>query len=285
VINVENIDSQSKENSLGDFAVWLHREGKADNTIKTYLSILEKFQTWLITKEKDLNAIKSNDVQSYMDYLEEQQKNACTIEKYLAAISVFSRFSGDTGIILNIKRKEKSRDYDVPEYLDESEVKKLLSEIELSNSNRNVAIIYTLLHTGIRISELCALNRSDVDIKDDKGKLIVRNKDKIDRVIPLSKDVIKHLCNYIKSLETSNDALFVSSVNRRISHRGVQYMLEKYHVNPHKLRHTFCKQLINNGVDIHTVAKLAGHKDINVTKRYVNEIEEVNLEDAIDKAF
>lgn len=282
---MKNIDSQSKENSLGDFAVWLHREGKADNTIKTYLSVLEKFQSWLLTKEKNLSAIKSNDVQSYMDYLEEQQKNAGTIEKYLAAISVFSRFSGDTGIILNIKRKEKSKDYDVPEYLNESEVKKLLSEIDLCNSNRNIAIIYTLLHTGIRISELCALNRSDIVLKDDKGKLIVRNKEEIDRVIPLSKEVIKHLFHYIKSLETSNDALFVSSVNRRISHRGVQYMLEKYHVNPHKLRHTFCKQLINNGVDLHTVAKLAGHKDVNVTKRYVNDLDEVNLENAIEKSF
>jgi integrase/recombinase XerD len=59
-------------------------------------------------------------------------------------------------------------------------------------------------------------------------------------------------------------------------------MLQKYNVNPHKLRHTFCQKLINKGIDINTVAKLAGHKDVNVTKRYANTVNP-NLENAIDQ--
>jgi integrase/recombinase XerD len=284
VVNVKNIDAQFNSDILDAFANWLDNQGKAEGTVKTYVSVLEKFQSWLMAQHKDLTVIKNVDVQSYMDYLEDQQKNPGTIEKYLAAISVFSRFSNNIEIVLNIQKKEKVKSKEITELLEDDEVKKILSDIESDGNERNIAIMYTLMHTGIRISELCSLNRNDIEINDGKGKLAVRNKNEVDRVIPLSKEAIKHLDAYIQTSGINDGALFVSSVNRRISPRGVQYMLEKYDVNPHKLRHTFCKQLIKKGIDIHTVAMLAGHKDINVTKRYIDDVE-VNLEDAIDQAF
>lgn len=283
--NVTNINSEISPNTIEQFAIWLKDQGKAESTIKTYVTVLEKFQAWLKTMEKELSQINNSDVQIYMNHLEEQQKNAGTIEKYLAGISVFSRYSGNTQIVLNIDRKQKPKEIEVPESLNDEQIKKLLFEIESSRNLRNVAIVYMLLHTGLRISELCALNNDDIVMSDDgKGKLLVRNNGEIDRTIPLSREVKAHLLQYLDSLNGHEDALFVSSINRRISPRAVQYMLEKYNVNPHKLRHTFCRQLINKGIDINTVAKLAGHRDVNVTKRYVSDIE-INFEDAIDQAF
>lgn len=281
---MKSINSEFSPNTIENFAIWLKDKGKADSTIKTYVTVLEKFQTWLFEKEKDLLEIKNIDVQTYLDHLEEEQKTAGTIEKYLAAISVFSRFSGNTQIVLNIDRKQKIKENEIPESLNEKEIKKLLFDIESSRNLRNTAIVYMLLHTGIRISELCALNHVDIEFIDEKGKLVVRHNGKVDRSIPLSKEVKAHLLRYIDSLNEKEDALFVSSMNKRISPRTVQYMLEKYDVNPHKLRHTFCQLLINKGVDINTVAKLAGHRDVNVTKRYVNDLT-INFEDAIDQAF
>jgi len=278
-----------KENSTGNlmdhFSEWQKEQGKADSTIKTYVGVLEKFKLWLDKSNKEFDQISKNDVQQYMDYLEAQKKNAGTIEKYLAAISVFSRFIGKSEIILDIQCKEKSKDHEVPESLKKHEEKLLLTEVKSDQNLRNIAIVYTLLYTGIRISELCALNVSDVKIdKDQKILLIKDKKGKIERFIPLSQEASTHLKNYIDSLDMIEDALFVSNVNKRISTRAVQYMLQKYDVHPHKLRHTFCQKLIDKGIDIHTVAKLAGHKDVNVTKRYANNLEE-NLEFAIDKAF
>jgi integrase/recombinase XerD len=268
------------------FSKWLKEQGKADRTIKTYIGVLEKFQFWLTAKNKSLSQISKSDVQLYMDYLQEQ-KNAGTVEKYLAAISVFSRFLGKPQIVLDIQRKEKikEKENEIPNSLDESEEKKLLLEIEMDGNLRNIAIVYTLLYTGIRISELCALNHDDIQINDGQGKLLVRNKKgEIERVIPLSKKVSEHLKNYIDSLDIKGEALFVTNKNKRISPRAVQYMLQKYNVTPHKLRHTFCQKLINNGIDVYTVAKLAGHRDVNVTKRYVVN-RELNLENAINQAF
>jgi integrase/recombinase XerD len=273
------------ENIIDAFSEWQKEQGKADGTVKTYVGVLEKFQSWLTTKNRTIDQISKNDVQLYMDYLEEQQRNAGTIEKYLAAISVFSRFLGRSEIILGIQRKEKIKESEIPESLKESEEKQLLLEVELDGNLRNTAIVYTLLYTGIRISELCDLNLDDIKIADKKRTLIVKNKKgEIERIIPLSKEVSKHLKKYIDSLDTNREALFVSSVNKRISTRAVQYMLQKYDVNPHKLRHTFCQKLINKGIDIQTVAKLAGHRDVNVTKRYASDVDP-NLENAIDQAF
>jgi site-specific recombinase XerD len=61
-------------------------------------------------------------------------------------------------------------------------------------------------------------------------------------------------------------------------------MLKKYNVTPHKLRHTFCNQLVQKGIDIAVVAELAGHLDINVTKKYLKSPVQ-NLDSAIKQAF
>jgi integrase/recombinase XerD len=279
VINLKNLGT---EKILAHFSKYQKEQGKADSTIKTYVGVLEKFQSWL--KETSLDQISKNDVQLYIDHLEEEQKNAGTIEKYLAAISAFARFLGKSDIILDISWKRKGKEVEIPDSLEEDEEKQLLLKIESDGNLRNIAIVYTLLYTGIRISELCALNYDDIEVTDKKAKLHVKDKNgEIERIIPLSTEVSKHLKEYIEST-TNRGALFVSNASKRVSIRAIQYMLQKYGVNPHKLRHTFCQKLINKGIDINTVAKLAGHKDVNVTKRYAN-ILESNLENAIDQAF
>ena len=80
--------------------------------------------------------------------------------------------------------------------------------------------------------------------------------------------------------------MFVSSTGERLSERAIQYMLKKYDVTPQILRHTFCQKLIDNNVDLETVSRLAGHKDINVTKKYIKtQMSKRKVEDAINDAF
>ena len=85
----------------------------------------------------------------------------------------------------------------------------------------------------------------------------------------------------------SYKVVFVSfSSGARLTERAVQYMLKKYNVTPQKLRHTFCQRLIDNQVDVETVSKLAGHKDINVTKKYLKtKMNKHKVEEAINHAF
>jgi integrase/recombinase XerD len=265
---------------LHDFCHWLEEQKKSPSTVKTYMRELEKYQEWLQEKETSLLHLKKADIQSYIYYLENQQKSITTIDKTVGVIRTFAKFLGKPELTfgLDLKPVEKSNEF---ETLSSNEYTQLLKRVKEDGDLRNITIVYVLLHTGIRISELCNLNRSDIDL--NKHELLVQKNDE-QRVIPLSKEARKYLQMYLDS--HLYEAIFVSNVGERLTERAIQYMLKKYDVNPQKLRHTFCQRLIDNKVDIGTVSQLAGHKDINVTKKYVKEhMNKQKVESEINDAF
>lgn len=265
---------------LHDFCHWLEEQKKSPSTVKTYIRELEKYQEWLQKKETSILHLKKADIQSYIYYLEDQQKSITTIDKTVGVIRTFAKFLGKPELTfgLDLKPVEKSNEI---ETLSSNEYTELLKRVKEDGDLRNITIVYVLLHTGIRISELCNLNRSDIDL--NKHELLVQKNDE-QRVIPLSKEVRKHLQMYLDS--HSYEAIFISNVGERLTERAIQYMLKKYDVNPQKLRHTFCQRLIDNKVDVGTVSQLAGHKDINVTKKYIKEhMNKQKVESEINDAF
>jgi integrase/recombinase XerD len=276
------INTSTKEFILRSFAEWLMSQKKSESTTKTYVGVLSQFLEWSKT---DINELESHHIQAYLDHMDGSLKSTGTIEKHYVAISAFSKFLGKPQIVLNIDRRAKEKKVETPDTLGEWEEQALLMAIEAEGNPRNIAIVYLLLHTGIRVSELCDMNRTDVKVEEGREFIQVRNSNgEVDRKVPLSKAASERLRNYIESLEGEIDALFISSVNQRMTPRSVQYMLKKYHVHPHKLRHTFCQKLINKGVDLQTVSRLAGYKDLNMTKRYSRELKQ-DLDLAIDTTF
>jgi integrase/recombinase XerD len=265
-----------------DFCHWLKEQKKSPNTITTYQRELEKYQEWLQEKNADINHLNKGDIQSYIIFLEQQQKSLATIDKTIGAIRTFAKFLEKPELIFGIKTKPVEKTEDV-ETLSSDEYAMLLNKVKEDGNLRNIAIVYVLLHTGIRVSELCRLNRSNVDFV--KNELIVQRNDEEERFIPLTKDTRIHLENYLRS-HTSKEAVFITKTGDRITERAVQYMLKKYHVNPNKLRHTFCQRLIDYNVNLEIVSRFAGHKDINVTKRYVKpQLNKHKLEEVINNAF
>jgi integrase/recombinase XerD len=264
-----------------DFCYWLKKQKKSPNTIATYKRELEKYQEWLQEKNCDIHHITKGDIQSYIIFLEQKQKSIATIDKTVGAIRTFAKFLEKPELIFGIKIKPVEKKEDI-ETLSSNEYAVLLNKVKEEGNLRNIAIVYILLHTGIRVSELCKLNWSNVDFI--KNELIVQRNDE-ERFIPLSKDTRIHLKNYLQA-NTSKEALFITKSGERITERSVQYMLKKYHVNPNKLRHTFCQRLIDSNVDLEIVSRFAGHKDINVTKKYVKpEMNKYKLEEVINHAF
>ncbi|WP_017754240.1 tyrosine-type recombinase/integrase [Calidifontibacillus oryziterrae] len=258
--------------TIDQFEEWLLKQDKSPNTVKTYISVIQKFRLWLEERGQSLEQLNKSIVQDYMNELEMEGKSAATIDKIFATIRVYTQFINRSEITENIHRKEKEKNIyqTVPEFLNKSERATLLQEVEKDKDVRNIAIVYMLLYTGIRLSELCNLDRSHVEIAGDKGNVnIVILNGSAKRTVPIPEDALKPIKNYIDSLsEDYQGPLFISKQNKRLTTRSIQYMLEKYNINPHKLRHTFCHDLIEKGVDIATVAQLAGHNDINITKRY-----------------
>ncbi|MCR4333624.1 MAG: tyrosine-type recombinase/integrase [Patescibacteria group bacterium] len=143
---------------------------------------------------------------------------------------------------------------------------------------RDSAILEMLFSTGLRVSELCALN-SDIDLTRDE--LSVRGKGEKVRVVFLSPTAKEAVRTYLKARKDMEEALFVDGRMddpHRITPRDVQRHSKSYVtragitnvVTPHTLRHVFATDLLSNGADIRSVQQLLGHASINTTQIYTH---------------
>jgi integrase/recombinase XerD len=276
---------------IDSFLTHLEQEGMSPKTIQTYRTILSNVESYVTQSGGDMNNLTRVDVQGYIHHMEQEGKKPSTIHNQFACISSFLRFQGKGYIIEGIRRPEVRRIQNIaPKSLERNERNRLLREVERDGNLRNMAIVYLLLYTGLRVSELVALNQEDVTIGERSGSVLVRGgKGNVSRRVPLPAEARFHLKRYLEERKEKGtldlSPLFISNYQKRISQRSVQDMLsKKYNIHPHMLRHTYGRELVANGVDIATVAELMGHSDINVTRRYAKPTER-ELEEAVSKVF
>ncbi|MCX6813879.1 MAG: tyrosine-type recombinase/integrase [Candidatus Azambacteria bacterium] len=170
-------------------------------------------------------------------------------------------------------------------FLENSELERLLNAPDESSFKalRDRAILELLFSTGLRVSELCALNRDSINLKS--GEFAVRGKgDKI-RLVFLSETAKTALKNYLEKREDVDEALFIRNVknpakedNLRLTTRSIERLVKHYaakaglskKVTPHSLRHSFATDLLMNGADIRSVQALLGHSSITTTQIYTH---------------
>lgn len=160
-----------------------------------------------------------------------------------------------------------------PKWLGRNEQNRFFREVRES-STRDEAIVGLMLHAGLRVSEVCALSRDDLQIRERAGKVIVRQgKGNKYREVPLNATIRKILERWLE--ENPEGPLFPNHHGRPISSRGVRHLISDYAyraksegVSPHTFRHTFCKNQIDMGTPIDQVAIMAGHSSLDITKRY-----------------
>ncbi|MFC7440437.1 tyrosine-type recombinase/integrase, partial [Laceyella putida] len=139
-------------------------------TIRTYQNILSQFETFVTKNGGDLNNLTRVDIQSYINHMEQEGKKPSTINNHFACLSSFARFQKKTYIMEGIRRPEVRRIQNIaPKSLDRNERNRLLREVESEGKLRNIAIVYFLLYTGLRVSELVALNQDDVTMGERSG--------------------------------------------------------------------------------------------------------------------
>jgi integrase/recombinase XerC len=155
----------------------------------------------------------------------------------------------------------------------------------------------TLYSTGVRVSELVALNMDDVDFL---GEVIhVRGKGKKERIVPIGTSalqVIQHYMEFRNKRAQSNPnfdskVLFVNKHGRRLSTRSVRRKMDKYlklagldiSISPHTLRHSFATHMLNNGADLRSVQELLGHQSLSTTQIYTH-LTTKKLKETYDKA-
>lgn len=167
----------------------------------------------------------------------------------------------------------------LPKYLTLEESLQLLESVDGKNRERDYCILTIFLNCGLRISELCALNTTD--IQDDA--LRVLGKGSKVRVVYLNEACKAALESYLAVrrpiVGRDRDALFLSSRNERVSRSTVHALVKKHigaagldatQYSSHKLRHTAASLMLKNGVDVKAVQEVLGHEHLNTTEIYTH---------------
>lgn len=267
--------------------------GRAVKTIENYDRYLSRYFAQMEIKK--VADITEENIREFRMWLNRQPGTAGAMKRrtqnyYLIALRAFLKFLRKRDVecisperIELAKLPERSLDLITP-----TELGRLIGSANGTDlrSLRDRAILELFFSTGLRVSELCALD-SDIDLSRDE--LSVRGKGEKVRVVflsPTAKDAVRA---YLKERKDMEEALFVSASSigakkgdkkapTRLTPRSIELMIKTYaakagitkKVTPHILRHSFATDLLSNGADIRSVQALLGHASINTTQIYTH---------------
>ena len=261
-----------------------------EKTIKAYNIDLSQYEAFCLPHcfyEKDT-------ICSFIESLRPQYKPK-TIKRKVATLKAFFEYLSYEELIaenpfnkINLKMREPVV---LPKVIPEKMLVKILNAAykELINAKtdysvkcclRDVAVLELLFATGLRVSELCHLKYTDVNLSDNHIKVF--GKGAKERIIQIcTPDVLSALKQYKKHFETeisSTGYFFVNRLSNRLSEQSVRFMINKYadtiknciHVTPHMFRHTFATMLLEADVDIRYIQSILGHSSIPTTEIYTH---------------
>ncbi|MBR79300.1 MAG: hypothetical protein CMA88_00725 [Euryarchaeota archaeon] len=274
----------------------LRSEKKSSHTIRAYDVAARSFSTTALPGEKassweeaaslpvrDFHSLadpNNGRMDAWMNGLGELKPS--TINAKIAALTHLLKWLGHT-IPDWIQRPSRSRS--LPKTLGKRELARLRQAIRDSEDPLAMPISTLLLDTGLRVSELCALDIDDVD-KEDLSALVIGGKGEKDRTVLFTETTVEVLDSWgpIRESRVNSGpdstlrAIFVSSRGRRINPRSIQKMMDRLadeadiprsRLSPHTLRHTFATGLLQRGADLVTIQRLLGHSSIATTRVYL----------------
>ena len=261
-------------------------------TLKAYRIDLKQFSNYF--KNIDITTISISHIESFIGHLNENFKPKTAKRKY-ASLKAFFRYLEYKDIIqtnpIN-KIRTKFRlpvllPKTIPLYTIESFLSAIYHERSVANTAfrqkrtlLDAAMAETLFSTGMRISELCNLKESDVDLQD--CSIRIYGKGSKERIIQIGSDEVIQLLKQYKheflSKIDKSGYFFTNTNSSQISDQAVRRMINKYcnlaaidlHITPHMFRHTFATCLLEADVDIRYIQEMLGHSSITVTEIYTH---------------
>ena len=255
----------------------------SQNTLIAYSRDLKSFE--LLCDQANLQAwgdVKQTHIRQFSAIRHGQQLGGQSIRRELSAIRSFFKFLMKNNWVSEnparaVRAPKASRK--LPKVLDVDQVAALLDAPADSDlAIRDLAMFEVFYSSGLRLSELVALDISDVDCVE--GVVRVRSgKGGKERWLPLGIKALESVRRWLSIRpQSASEAIFISSQGRRMSPRNVQLRMEKWtkthqmveHVHPHMLRHSFASHLLEGSHDVRSVQELLGHSDINTTQIYTH---------------
>lgn len=261
--------------------------GVSTNTIQAYRRDIQKFMEYVKRIKKDIAGVSREDVTGFMMHLKKKGLSAGTIARNLASLKTFWKFlvmerivpENITAVIETPKTWKT-----IPEVLNRQEVERLLNAPRTRSTAgiRDRAILELMYATGLRVSEVNGLKKTNVNL--EAGFVKCSGKGGKERVVPLGGVARGAIEKYLESArqklsaKTKDEHLFLSKLGRSLSRQSIWKMIQKYakeagikkHIMPHTLRHSFATHLLEGGADLRGVQEMLGHADISTTQVYTH---------------
>ena len=265
------------------------------NTLSSYMRDVRQFGDYMQTHTtEDIVSATEDELSEYIDWLKGNGKSVATVSRAIASLKCMY------GVLCEnptVKLAPEKSQHKLPQILTSKEVDLLLEQPSCTDAKgyRDRAMLELLYATGIRVSELIALNISDVNTS--AGVVRCAPNTEKERLIPLYSTAVKALNEYIEFVRPqmialpTEQALFVNVSGERMSRQGFWKIIKSYQqkahiektITPHTLRHSFAAHLLENGADLHSIQEMLGHSDISSTQVY-SQLVKKQLKDVYNKA-
>lgn len=288
------------EKHIKQFLDFLQNEKKlSNNTLQSYNRDINQYKEYLDSNRIHYLKVDNEQINTYMNHLQEIGKKTSTISRNLASIRSFYQY------LIRIKKvkhdpteniQSPKVEKRVPSVLTSQEIELLLDQpkdVDLKGT-RDKAMLEVAYATGMRVTEIISLDIDDVHLEE--GFVTCRNAGK-QRNIPLGSLSIHALTEYMKEArpimikDENEQALFVNVNGKRLTRQGfwkiVKFYKEQAHITkeitPHVLRHSFATHLLQNGADLKAIQSMLGHSDISSTQVYM-QFQDSGLKNVYKKA-
>ena len=274
---------------LGDFYLYLEKErGFSIHTLRAYKNDLNRFESFLSNNSiTGLRDVDRNIIRDFLGFEFDAKLSSKTVARRLASIKSFFKYLMRSEQIINnpaLHVKSPKIPQSLPDFIDQKVIDTLMESPDVSTpiGMRDRAILELFYSTGIRLSELIALNIRSVD--SVRQLIKVNGKGDKERLIPFGNRAKFWLENYLKNrvlLSTSTSQkipLFVNMKEKRVPTSTVQRRIRNYikfvavgkRLGPHILRHSFATHMMDKGADIRAVKDLLGHSSLSSTQVYTH---------------
>lgn len=268
----------NRDDDIAAFERYLQRRFPGRRTPVDYVSDVRLFARQCA---KPWRAVTLADIDQFVDQQRQAGRSPATVKRRVAGLKTFFDFLAEaTGELdwpnpVRFKRHAGKQPRPLPRDLSEAELDRLWAVVD---STRDRAWLVLMWRAGLRVSEVARLTVADMlnpPQGDQPARLRVCGKGRKERVVLLSADAYAVLAAWLAARPASAGAtIFVNARGQPLSVNGIEWQLRRYGrqagvaVSPHRLRHTFARQVTEAGMPLASVGKLLGHADLNTTQRY-----------------
>ena len=278
---------------IADFSQYLKNiRNYSNQTVSSYENDIEKFFSFI---EKEDIKVEEVDQIVIRNFLTEELNNGVSkrsCKRRLSALKLFYKYLVNHDLAYSnpfVTIESPKTDKKYPKFLYDDQVREILTENKKRTdflAIRDQAILSTLYFSGIRASELCSLQISDLSL--NQRLIRVFGKGSKERIVPITPECKNDIESYLKNLRPTllvrsikgvdERTVFLTKSGKPLNDRELEYILDNIEtktgtfvgLHPHILRHSFATHLVNGGADLRVIQELLGHESINATQVYTH---------------